>query len=42
MSIYDNETIKIHPDLNLTALLRQEVNPQNYILEKISEIKPIF
>ena len=35
MSIYDNETSKIYPDLNPTA--PQE--PQTYRLEKLSEIE---
>ena len=38
MSIYDNETSKIYPDLNPTA--RQE--PQIYRLNKLSEIESFF
>ena len=38
MSIYDNETSKIYPDLNPTA--RQE--PQTYRLNKLSEIESFF
>ena len=34
MSIYDNETSKIYPDLNPTAPAQEEVNPQNYWLTK--------
>ena len=29
MSIYDNETSKTYPELNPTALLKQEVYPHN-------------
>ena len=35
MSIYDNETSKIYPDLNPTA--PQE--PQTYLLKKLTEIE---
>ena len=35
MSIYDNETSKIYPDLNTTAL--QE--PQTYCFKKLTEIE---
>ena len=38
MSIHDNKTIKIYPDLNPTAL--QE--PQTYRLKKLTEIEAFF
>ena len=38
MSIYDNETTKIYPDLSPTA--PQE--PQSYCLNKLTEIEAFF
>ena len=42
MSVYDNDTSKIHPTLDPTAPPSQEVNPQTYRLAKISEIEAYF
>ena len=36
MSIYDNETSKIYPDLNLTTPLQES---QAYLLKKLTEIE---
>ena len=41
MSVYDNETSKIHPDLTLAAPW-QTVNPQNYRLAKMKEVEDYF
>ena len=42
MSILDNEKCNISPDIIPTARSEHEVNPQNYLLAKISEIKADF
>ena len=42
MSVYDNKTSKIYPDLNPMASSQQEVNPSNYRLAKISKIDAYF
>ena len=39
MGICGNETNKIYPNLNPTALLQHEVNPQNYRLTKIKKVE---
>ena len=42
MTVCDNETGKIYPDLNPTLPSQQKVNPQNYRLAKISEVEVYF
>ena len=42
MSVYDNDTSKIYPTLGPGAPPLQEVNPQQYLLAKISEIEAYF
>lgn len=37
-----NEISKIYPDLNPTAPLQQEINPQNYWVAKISKFEPFL
>ena len=42
MSVYDNKTSKVYPDLNPMASSQQEVNPSNYRLAKISKMDAYF
>ena len=42
MSIYDNKTSKIYPDLNPTELLQKEKNPPDDRLVKITKVASYF